>query len=60
MQSCSIFRNGIEGYQSVQHLEYTPYERHIVASYLLDQVGEDFGEMLTRTSFMIVSPVGLL
>lgn len=32
--------------QSVQHLEYTPYARHIVASYLLDQVGEEFGELL--------------
>jgi len=32
--------------QSVQHLEYTPYERHIVASYLLEQVGDDFGKML--------------
>ncbi|QBP41931.1 glutarate dioxygenase GlaH [Paenisporosarcina antarctica] len=32
--------------QSVQHLEYTPYAHHIVASYLLDQVGEEFGELL--------------
>ncbi|MFJ7928699.1 glutarate dioxygenase GlaH [Peribacillus sp. NPDC096448] len=32
--------------QSVQHLEYTPYARIIIASYLLDQVGEDFGELL--------------
>lgn len=32
--------------QSVQHLEYTPFARHIVASYLLDQVGEEFGELL--------------
>ena len=32
--------------QSVQNLEYTPYARHIVASYLLDQVGEEFGELL--------------
>jgi glutarate dioxygenase len=32
--------------QSVQHLEYTPYARHIVASYLLDQVGEEFGELI--------------
>jgi glutarate dioxygenase len=31
---------------SVQHLEYTPYARHLVASYLLDQVGEEFGELL--------------
>lgn len=31
---------------SVQHLEYTPYARHIVASYLLDQVGVEFGELL--------------
>lgn len=32
--------------QSVQHLEYTPYARHIVASYLLDQVGEEFGDLI--------------
>ncbi|WP_368503276.1 glutarate dioxygenase GlaH [Alkalihalophilus sp. As8PL] len=32
--------------QSVQHLEYTPYARLIVASYLLDEVGEEFGELL--------------
>ena len=31
---------------SVQHLEYTPYARHIVASYLLDQLGEEFGALL--------------
>ncbi|WP_096203207.1 glutarate dioxygenase GlaH [Bacillus sp. FJAT-45350] len=31
---------------SVNHLEYTPYARYIVASYLLDQVGEEFGELL--------------
>ena len=31
---------------SVQHLEYTPYARHLTASYLLDQVGEEFGELL--------------
>lgn len=31
---------------SVQHLEYTPYARHLAASYLLDQVGEEFGELL--------------
>ncbi|MDQ6596179.1 carbon starvation induced protein CsiD [Bacillus salipaludis] len=31
---------------SVQHLEYTPYARILVASYLLDQVGEEFGEIL--------------
>ena len=31
---------------SVQHLEYTPYARLIVASLLLDQVGEEFGELL--------------
>jgi protein CsiD len=31
---------------SVQHLDYTPYARHLVASYLLDQVGEEFGELL--------------
>ncbi|NHC42534.1 carbon starvation induced protein CsiD [Bacillus sp. MM2020_1] len=31
---------------SVQHLEYTPYARHIIASYLLNQVGEEFAELL--------------
>ena len=31
---------------SVQHLEYTPYARHLTASILLDQVGEEFGELL--------------
>lgn len=31
---------------SVQQLEYTPYARFLVASYLLDQVGEEFGELL--------------
>ncbi|MCQ6275337.1 carbon starvation induced protein CsiD [Bacillus sp. V3B] len=31
---------------SVQQLEYTPYARHLSASYLLDQVGEEFGELL--------------
>lgn len=31
---------------SVQHLEYTPYARHLTASYLLDQVGEEFGGLL--------------
>ncbi len=31
---------------SVQHLEYTPYARQLTASYLLDQVGEEFGELL--------------
>jgi protein CsiD len=31
---------------SVQHLEYTPYARYLTASYLLDQVGEEFGELL--------------
>lgn len=31
---------------SVQHLEYTPYARHIVSSYLLDETGEEFGEIL--------------
>ncbi|WP_286230856.1 glutarate dioxygenase GlaH [Neobacillus mesonae] len=36
---------GMEGI-SVQHLEYTPYARFLVASYLLDQVGEEFGELL--------------
>jgi glutarate dioxygenase len=31
---------------TVQHLEYTPYARLIVASLLVDQVGADFGEYL--------------
>jgi protein CsiD len=31
---------------SVQHLEYMPYARHLTASYLLDQVGEEFGDLL--------------
>jgi protein CsiD len=31
---------------SVQHLEYMPYARQLTASYLLDQVGEEFGELL--------------
>ncbi|MEH7342555.1 glutarate dioxygenase GlaH [Bacillus sp. JJ1532] len=31
---------------TVQHLEYTPYARLIVASLLLDQVGEEFAELL--------------
>ncbi|CAM3974047.1 glutarate dioxygenase GlaH [Mesobacillus zeae] len=31
---------------SVQHLEYTPYARQIVASLLLDQTGEEFGDLL--------------
>jgi protein CsiD len=31
---------------SVQHLEYTPYARFLTASYLLDQVGEEFGVLL--------------
>ncbi len=31
---------------SVQSLEYTPYQRLIAASLLLDQVGEDFGQLL--------------
>lgn len=31
---------------SVQHLEYTPYARLIVSSLLLEQVGEEFGEIL--------------
>lgn len=33
---------------SVQHLEYTPYARLIVASYLLDEVGYEFGELLRK------------
>lgn len=31
---------------SVQHLEYTPYERQVIASYLDEEVGNDFGNML--------------
>lgn len=31
---------------SVQHLEYTPYARQLTASFLLDQVGEEFGALL--------------
>lgn len=31
---------------SVQHLEYTPYARHLVACMLLDEVGEEFGQLL--------------
>ena len=31
---------------SLQHLEYTPYARHLTASSLLDHVGEEFGELL--------------
>lgn len=30
----------------VQHLEYTPYERQVIASYLDEEVGNDFGNML--------------
>ncbi|WP_428908156.1 glutarate dioxygenase GlaH [Niallia sp. Krafla_26] len=31
---------------TVQSLEYTPYARHIVASYLLDELGEEFGVLI--------------
>lgn len=31
---------------SVQHLEYTPYERQVIASYLDEEVGNEFGNML--------------
>ncbi|MBK5501381.1 glutarate dioxygenase GlaH [Peribacillus sp. TH14] len=31
---------------SVEHLEYTPYARLLMASYLLDQLGEEFGELI--------------
>lgn len=31
---------------TVKHLEYTPYARLIASSMLLDQVGEEFGELL--------------
>ena len=34
--------------QTVQHLEYTPYERHIVSSYLLEETGEEFEALLRR------------
>ena len=30
----------------VQRLEYTPYERQVIASYLDEEVGNDFGNML--------------
>ncbi len=30
----------------VQHLEYTPYERQVIASYLDEEVGNGFGNML--------------
>lgn len=33
--------------QSVQRLEYTPPERRIVAAYLLEELGEEFGDILT-------------
>jgi glutarate dioxygenase len=33
--------------QSVERLEYTPLERRIVASYLLEELGEAFGDILT-------------
>ncbi|WP_338448947.1 glutarate dioxygenase GlaH [Niallia oryzisoli] len=50
----TITRNAIKGFlekainenYSVQHLEYTPYARHLVAAYLLEQVGEEFGNLL--------------
>ncbi len=31
---------------SVQHLEYTPYERQVIADYLNEEMGFDFGNML--------------
>ena len=31
---------------SVQHLEYTPYERQVIAEYLNDEMGFNFGNML--------------
>lgn len=41
------FLNAVkQDHHSVQHLEYTPYVRLIVASLLLEQVGEEFGELL--------------
>ncbi|MHC5224870.1 glutarate dioxygenase GlaH [Ignatzschineria sp. LJL83] len=30
----------------VQHLEYTPYERQVIASYLDEEIGNEFGNML--------------
>lgn len=30
----------------VQHLEYTPYERQVIASYLDEEIGGEFGNML--------------
>lgn len=33
--------------QSVERLEYTPLERRIVSSYLLEELGEEFGDILT-------------
>lgn len=31
---------------NVQHLEYTPYERQVIAGYLDEEVGNEFGNML--------------
>ncbi|WP_394235279.1 glutarate dioxygenase GlaH [Niallia oryzisoli] len=50
----TITREAIKGFLekarnenfSVQHLEYTPYARHLVAAFLLEQVGEEFGNLL--------------
>ncbi|MEH7482730.1 glutarate dioxygenase GlaH [Neobacillus drentensis] len=49
-----LSRDAIQGFlnavkqdnHTVQHLEYTPYARLIVASLLLEHVGEEFGELL--------------
>ncbi|WP_369824986.1 glutarate dioxygenase GlaH [Sporosarcina sp. P13] len=41
------FLNKVRGdNQSVERLEYTPLERRMVASYLLDELGEEFGVIL--------------
>lgn len=46
-QALSLFLQRVHNEQiSVQHLEYTPYARLIVASHLLDEVGEEFGQLL--------------
>ncbi|WP_071393961.1 glutarate dioxygenase GlaH [Bacillus tuaregi] len=31
---------------TVQHLEYTPYARHLVAAFLQEELGEEFGNLL--------------
>lgn len=48
--SKSAIRNFIEKVKqseiTVERLEYTPYERHIVSSYLLDETGEAFQKVI--------------